>query len=92
MIVYDLHHFGLLFPRLYVRPDKESLRLTVDGDGNALAQDVAVSALESGDLAELVQLAVVVRDALGRLSVNLLKLEVVGLGDGIDGRGARVLL
>ena len=66
--------------------------LTVDGNGHALAQDVAISALERGDLAELVQLAVVVADALGRLGVDLLELDVVGLGDSVDGRGAGVAL
>lgn len=67
-------------------------RLTVDGDGNALAQDVAVGALEGRDLAELVEQAVVIADALGGLGVDLLDLEVVGLGDGEDGRRARVAL
>ena len=66
--------------------------LTVDGNGHALGQDVAIGALESRDLAELVQLAVVVANALGRLGVDLLELDVVGLGDSVDGRGAGVAL
>lgn len=74
------------------RNDYEIGRLTVDGNGDALDQDVAVGALEGGHLAELVELAVVIADALGRLGVDDVELEVVGLGHGEDGGGARVTL
>jgi len=66
--------------------------LTVNGNGDALAQDVAIGALEGGHLAELVELAVVIADALGRLGVHEVELETVGFGDGEDGSGAWVAL
>lgn len=66
--------------------------LTVDGNGHALHQHIAIRALKRRDLAELVQLAVVIADALGRLCVHKVELETVGLGDGEDGGGARVAL
>lgn len=65
--------------------------LTVDGDGHALVQDVAILALEGGDLAELVELQVVGRGVDG-INLDDLKVEVVGLRHGADGRGARVVL
>ena len=67
-------------------------RRTVDGNSHALGEHIAVSALESRDLAEFVEEAVVVAHALCGLGVDLLKLETVGLGDGEDGGGARVVL
>ena len=65
---------------------------TVDGNGNALGEDVAVGALEGGDLAELVDLEVLGVDTLGRLGVNNVKVEVVGLCDGQQGGGTGVAL
>lgn len=65
---------------------------TVDGNGNALGENVAVGALESRDLSELVQLEVLSRDTLGRLSVDNLKIELVGLCDSAQGGGAGVAL
>lgn len=67
-------------------------RLTVDGNGHGLGEDVAIGALESWDLAQAVQLLVVVADALGWLGVDQLDVEVVGLRDGEEGGGARVAL
>lgn len=67
-------------------------RRTVDGNGNALGEDVAVSALEGGDLAELVELEVLGVDTLGRLGVNNVKVEAVGLCDGQQGGGTGVTL
>jgi len=69
-----------------------SAKRTVDGNGHALSQNVSIRALEGRHAAELVELAVVVRDALERLGVNDLKLELVGLGDGEQRCGARVVL
>ena len=66
--------------------------LTVDGNGHGLSQDVAILALESWDLAQLVELLVVVADALGWLGVNELEVKTVGLGDGEERSGARVAL
>lgn len=66
-------------------------RLTVDGNGHGLGQDIAVRALESGDLAQLVELAVVVGD-IARSRVDKLDVEVVGLGDGEEGGGASIAL
>lgn len=68
------------------------MRLTVDGNSHGLSQDVAVSALESWDLAQLVELAVVIANALCRLGVDDFNVEVVGLCDGEEGGGAGVTL
>ena len=65
---------------------------TVDGNGNALGEDVAVGTLEGGDLAELVELEVLGLDTLGRLGVNDVKVEAVGLCDGQQGGGTGVTL
>jgi hypothetical protein len=65
---------------------------TVDGNGNALGEDVAVGTLEGGDLAELVELEVLSLDTLGRLGVNDVKVEAVGLCDGQQGGGTGVTL
>jgi hypothetical protein len=67
-------------------------RLTVDGDGHDFAQDIAVAPLEGGNAAQLVELAVVIADALARVSLDKLDIEVVGLGDDEEGLGARILL
>ena len=64
---------------------------TVDGDGDALGEDKAIRADEGRNLVEGVGL----EELLGRLGgvdLDLLKLEVVGLRDGADGRGAGVAL
>ena len=66
--------------------------LTVDSDGNALGEDKAVSALEGRDLAELVELQVVLRDTLGRLGVDELDVETILLRDGQERGGTRVTL
>lgn len=70
---------------------REWVCLTVDGDGHALVQDVAILTLEGRDLSELVELQVVGRGA-GGIDFNDLKVEIVGLRHGADGRGARVVL
>ena len=69
-----------------------SAKRTVDGNGHALSQNVAIRTLEGRHAAELVELAVVVRDALERLGVHDLKFELVGLGYGQERCGARVVL
>lgn len=66
--------------------------LTVDGDGNGLRENEAVGTLEGRDLAELVDLQVVGRDALGRLGVDELDVEAILLCDSEEGGGARVTL
>lgn len=66
--------------------------LTVDSNGHGLSQDIAVGALEGRDLAQLVELLVVIADALGRFGVHDLEVDVVGLCDSEDGGGARVAL
>lgn len=64
---------------------------TVDGNGNALGESKAILAHEGGDLAEAVGLEVL--DAgLAGLGLDDVKLEVVRLGDGLDGSGAGVVL
>jgi alanine-alpha-ketoisovalerate/valine-pyruvate aminotransferase len=66
--------------------------LTVDGDGNALREDKAVSALEGGNLAELVELQVLGRDTLRRLSLDELNVEAILLRDGQERGRAWVTL
>lgn len=89
-MVHHCNGFPFSWGILYAR--KAKARLTVDGDSDALAQDVSILALESRDLAELVELAVVVADTLGGLGVDQLDVEGVGLGDGEESRGTRVAL
>lgn len=71
---------------------KECGVLTVHSDGNGLRENEAVGALEGGDLAELVELQVLLRDALGGLGGDELDIEAVLLGDGEERGGARVTL
>jgi hypothetical protein len=71
---------------------RKKKRLTVHGNGNALGQDVAVGALKGGDLAELVELQILGRDALLGGRLNRLDVEIVLLGDSEQSRGARVAL
>lgn len=68
------------------------MRRTVNGNGHALAQDVAISSLEGGNLAELVDLEVIGRNTLGWLSVDNLEVELIRLCDGQKGRTAWVAL
>jgi hypothetical protein len=63
---------------------------TVDGNGNGLVENVAISTDEGWDLAETVVLEVLSIDALGWLNVDDLKIDVVGLGHSPDGSRARV--
>ena len=66
-------------------------RLTVDGNGHGLSQNITVSALESWDFAQLVELLVVGGDiAWGGL--DKLDVESVGLSDGEEGGGASIAL
>jgi hypothetical protein len=65
---------------------------TVDGDGDALSQDVAVGALEGGHFAELVEQQVVGRHSLFGDGLDNLELELVGLCYGLERRRARVAL
>lgn len=66
--------------------------LTVDSDGDALGEDKAVSALEGRNLAELVDLQIVGRDTLCRLSVDKLNVEAILLCDGQERGRAWVAL
>jgi len=65
---------------------------TVDGNGNALGENVAIGTLKGRDFTELVELQILGRDTLGRLSVDNLELEVVCLCDCEDGGAAGVTL
>lgn len=56
---------------------KERGPRTVDSDGDALAEDKAISALKGGDLAELVEPEVLLRDTVGGNGLDKLKVEVV---------------
>jgi hypothetical protein len=63
--------------------------LTVDGNGNAFAQNIAIRALEGRDLVEGVQLEVLGL-ALERRSIDILDVELVRLGHGTNAEGAGV--
>ena len=66
--------------------------LTVDSDGDGLRENEAVGTLESGNLAELVELQVLGRDTLSRLSVDKFNVKTILLCDSKKGGGARVTL
>ena len=66
--------------------------LTVHSDGNGLGENEAIGALEGGDLAELVELQVVGRHALGGLGVDKFDIEAILLRDRQERRGTRVTL
>lgn len=76
----------------YVQAEKVRIVLTVDGDGDALGEHKAVSALEGGDLSELVELQVVGWHALRRLGVDELDLEAILLRDCQERGSTRVTL
>lgn len=64
---------------------------TVDGDGDALGEDEAISADEGRDLVKGVGLEELF-SGLGGVGLDLLEVDAVGLRDGADGRGAGVAL
>jgi len=66
--------------------------LTVDGNGNALVEGVAVCADEGWDLSELVDLEVLSRNALGRLGLDDFDVDVVRLCNSANSGGAGVAL
>jgi hypothetical protein len=80
----DIHHrVGML---------QSGAALTIDGDGDALGQHVAIGAHKSGDFGERIEFAVVVARFLGRWDGLKVQVEVIGLGDGEDGGRPRVVL
>jgi hypothetical protein len=69
------------------RPPSQNIEispLTVDGDGNALVDRIAVGADESWDLAKLVDLEVLSGNTLGRLGLDDFDIDVVGLCNSAD--------
>jgi hypothetical protein len=72
---------------------REKSSLTIDGNGNGLGEVEAVGTLESGDLANGVDLEQLSGGSsrVGR-SVDKLQLEVVVLSSDQDGQGATVVL
>ena len=64
---------------------------TVDGDGNALGESIAVRPNERGDLAELVRILMLLGNVV-HINVDNVKVNVVGLRDREDRGGAGVLL
>lgn len=75
-----------------LKKTKNKVALTVHGDGDGLGENEAILALKGGHLAELVQLQVLLREALGGLSVDKLDIESVLLCDSKKGCGAGVAL
>ena len=68
-----------------IAEQKTKIAHTVDSDGDALGEHEAISADESRNLVKGVGLEGL-GARLGGVGVNLLKLEVVRLRDGADGR------
>jgi len=68
------------------------LERTVDGDGEDLREDEAISTNECGNASELVDLAVVGRDTSARVGLDEFDVELVGLGHGQETDSARVAL
>ena len=66
--------------------------LTVDGNGDGLREDEAISTLERGYLAELVELQVLSADAVGRDGLDEFNVEAILLCDSEQASGARVAL
>jgi hypothetical protein len=64
---------------------------TVDSDSNGLAQGVAILANKGRVLAQRVSLLVLGRD-LASFNEGDVEVEAVGLGDGLDGGGTRLVL
>jgi len=89
--VFSSLHRELAKERPQMGANRSEIR-TVDGNGDALVKGVAVSTNESRDLAQLVDLEVLGGDTFGWLGLNDLNVDVVGLCDSTDGRGARVTL
>ena len=65
---------------------------TVDSNGDAFGQDIAIGANKSWNLSEFVELKVVVRGLGSSLGLDEIKLEVVCLGHDFDGGGAGIVL
>jgi hypothetical protein len=59
---------------------------TVNGNGNSLVEGIAIGANERWDLSKFVELEVLWRESLLRLSLDNLEFDVVGLGYGQNGR------
>lgn len=82
----------LIFGKGSSVPSANDILRTVDGNGNALGEVVAISTDKGGDLAQLVDLQVVGRDASGGVGLDNLNVEAILLGDSDDGLGARLAL
>ena len=65
--------------------------LTIDGDSDALGQSEAVLANEGGNLAKAVSLQML-SSRLAKLDLGYLEVEIIGLGNRLDGDGAGVVL
>jgi hypothetical protein len=66
--------------------------LTVDGNGDSLAESEAILANEGRDLAEGVGLEVLNGSGLGKVDFGDVEVEAVCLSDGLDGDAAGVVL
>ena len=65
---------------------------TVNGDGHALSERVAICSYECGDSTQRVDLEIVLRNTLCRNGLDDLKVKLVRFGNRSDGRRARVTL
>ncbi len=70
---------------------RKETKCTVDCNSYALAEDVAIGALERWNLAKLVEQQVV-RARVRGINFNNVKIEFVGLCNGLDGSAAGVAL
>jgi hypothetical protein len=63
---------------------RECIQHTVDSNGNAFAEDIAICALEGGDFAQLVEQQVVSRHSFLWNCLDNLELELVGLCNSLE--------
>lgn len=63
----------------------EIFERTVDGNGNALVEGVAVSANKCWDLSKLIDLQVFGRDTISRSGLDDLEVDVVGFSHCVNG-------
>lgn len=75
----------MVFPHIIQIALSIGSRLTVDSNGNAFVESVAIGANESWDLSKLVDLQVLGGDTLSWVLGDDLEIDIVGLCDSLDG-------
>ena len=77
---------------IFLRNEESRVELTVDGNGDSLAENEAVGTLEGRDLAELVELQVLSGETVSGNSLDELEVKTVLLRNSEQRSGARVAL